>query len=129
MPASATGIARRTFDGTLAVPTAVDSASTAVLPRMSAGESRKFCVTTFGSDPGYDELVATRDIPIRSVQEHHPLPFAGVARVGYLPGDRLVGLAKLARVVELLAHGPQVRERDDAPALDQFLAMAADRII
>jgi GTP cyclohydrolase I len=45
------------------------------------------------------------------VCEHHLLPFVGVAHVGYLPGGRLVGLSKLARVVELFAHGPQLQER------------------
>ena len=52
-----------------------------------------------------------RDIPIASVCEHHLLPFIGVAHVGYLPGERILGLSKLARVVELFAHGPQVQER------------------
>jgi GTP cyclohydrolase I len=72
---------------------------------------RAFEVTTFPNDEGYDELVVVRDIPITSVCEHHLLPFVGVAHVGYLPGERIVGLSKLARVVELFAHGPQVQER------------------
>ncbi len=72
---------------------------------------RDFQLTTFDNDEGYDELVLARDIPIRSVCEHHLLPFVGVAHVGYLPGDRILGLSKLARVVELFAHGPQVQER------------------
>jgi GTP cyclohydrolase I len=72
---------------------------------------RAFQPTTFANDEGYDELVLARDIPIRSVCEHHLLPFVGVAHVGYLPGDRILGLSKLARVVELFAHGPQVQER------------------
>jgi GTP cyclohydrolase I len=72
---------------------------------------RPFTLTTFPNDEGYDELVVARDIPIRSVCEHHLLPFVGVAHVGYLPGDRILGLSKLARVVELFAHGPQVQER------------------
>jgi GTP cyclohydrolase IA len=72
---------------------------------------RDFRLTTFDNDEGYDELVLARDIPIRSVCEHHLLPFVGVAHVGYLPGDRILGLSKLARVVELFAHGPQVQER------------------
>src|SRR5262245_45260848 len=69
---------------------------------------RDFNVTTFPNDEHYDELVLVRDIPIRSLCEHHLLPFVGVAHVGYLPGDRIVGLSKLARVVELFARGPQV---------------------
>lgn len=72
---------------------------------------REFNLTTFANDEGYDELVLARDIPIRSMCEHHLLPFFGVAHVGYLPGDRILGLSKLARVVELFASGPQVQER------------------
>src|SRR3954470_16180581 len=72
---------------------------------------RDFSLTTFDNDEGYDELVLARSIPIRSVCEHHLLPFVGVAHVGYLPGDRILGLSKLARVVELFAHRAQVQER------------------
>jgi len=72
---------------------------------------RAFDLTTFDNDEGYDELVLARSIPIRSVCEHHLLPFVGVAHVGYLPGDHILGLSKLARVVELFAHGAQVQER------------------
>jgi GTP cyclohydrolase IA len=72
---------------------------------------RDFSLTTFPNDEGYDELVVARSIPIRSVCEHHLLPFVGVAHVGYLPGDRILGLSKLARAVELFAHGAQVQER------------------
>ncbi|SCF01249.1 GTP cyclohydrolase I [Micromonospora viridifaciens] len=72
---------------------------------------REFALTTFDNDEGYDELVVARAIPIRSVCEHHLLPFVGVAHVGYLPGARILGLSKLARVVELFAHGVQVQER------------------
>jgi GTP cyclohydrolase IA len=72
---------------------------------------RDFEMTTFANDEGYDELVLARSIPIRSVCEHHLLPFVGVAHVGYLPGDRILGLSKLARVVEMFARGLQVQER------------------
>jgi GTP cyclohydrolase IA len=72
---------------------------------------RDFALTTFDNDEGYDELVLARSIPIRSVCEHHLLPFVGVAHVGYLPGARILGLSKLARVVELFAHRAQVQER------------------
>jgi GTP cyclohydrolase I len=85
---------------------------------------RAFDLTTFDNDEGYDELVLARSIPIRSVCEHHLLPFTGVAHVGYLPGDRILGLSKLARVVELFAHGAQVQERltrQVADWLDQHL--------
>lgn len=72
---------------------------------------RAFELTTFDNDEGYDELVLARSIPVRSVCEHHFLPFAGVAHVGYYPGARIVGLSKLARVVEHFACRPQVQER------------------
>jgi GTP cyclohydrolase I len=70
-----------------------------------------FNLTTFPNDEDYDELVVARSIPVRSVCEHHLLPFVGVAHVGYLPGDRILGLSKLARVVEHFARRPQVQER------------------
>ena len=70
-----------------------------------------FDLTTFPNDEQYDELVLARDIPIRSVCEHHLLPFFGVAHVGYLPGARILGLSKLARVVTHFASRPQVQER------------------
>jgi GTP cyclohydrolase I len=72
---------------------------------------RTFDLTTFPNDEGYDELVLARSIPVQSLCEHHMLPFVGVAHVGYLPRDRIVGLSKLARVVELFARRPQVQER------------------
>jgi GTP cyclohydrolase I len=72
---------------------------------------RPFSLTTFPNDEGYDELVLARSIPVRSVCEHHLLPFVGVAHVGYLPGDRILGLSKLARIVEHFAHRPQLQER------------------
>ena len=100
-----------------ALGVSLDSESLADTPRRMAQAyaelltPRPFNLTTFPNDEGYDELVLARSIPIRSVCEHHLLPFIGVAHVGYLPGDRILGLSKLARVVELFAHGPQVQER------------------
>jgi GTP cyclohydrolase I len=72
---------------------------------------RPFEMTTFPNDEGYDEMVVAQDIPFTSVCEHHLLPFSGRATVGYLPGERIIGLSKLARVVELFARRPQVQER------------------
>jgi GTP cyclohydrolase I len=72
---------------------------------------REFDLTTFANEEGYDELVVARDIPMHSLCEHHLLPFQGVAHVAYLPGSRILGLSKLARVVELFARGLQVQER------------------
>lgn len=74
------------------------------------------------SDPGrhlqkvfeeeqYDELVLVRDISFNSMCEHHLLPFMGIAHVGYLPRGKVVGLSKLARVVEEVSKRPQVQER------------------
>lgn len=71
----------------------------------------QFTFTTFPNDEGYEELVLVRDIPFTSLCEHHMLPFRGVAHVGYLPRERLVGLSKLARVVDLFARDLQVQER------------------
>jgi GTP cyclohydrolase I len=70
-----------------------------------------FTMTTFPNDEGYDELVLARDISFTSLCEHHLLPFTGRAHVAYLPGDRIVGLSKLARVVEMFARRLQVQER------------------
>lgn len=68
-------------------------------------------LTTFPNDGGYDELVVVRNIPFQSLCVHHVLPFYGFAHVGYLPGERILGLSKLARVVELFARGLQLQER------------------
>jgi GTP cyclohydrolase I len=62
-------------------------------------------------DEQYDEMVVLRNIPFYSMCEHHLLPFMGKAHVAYLPGDWVVGVSKLARVVEVLARRPQVQER------------------
>jgi GTP cyclohydrolase I len=72
---------------------------------------REFDLTTFPNDEHYDELVLAKSIPVQSLCEHHMLPFTGVAHVGYLPGARILGLSKLARVVELFARDLQVQER------------------
>jgi len=70
-----------------------------------------FDFTTFANTEGYDELVLVEDIPVRSLCEHHMLPFVGTAHVGYLPGDRILGLSKLARVVDFYARRVQTQER------------------
>jgi GTP cyclohydrolase I len=84
-----------------------------------------FNATTFPNDGGYDELVVATGIPFHSLCEHHLLPFVGVAHIGYLPGERIIGLSKLARVVELYARSLQLQERlttQIAGWLDQQLA-------
>jgi GTP cyclohydrolase IA len=108
---------RAAADFLIALGVCLDSESLAKTPRRMAHAyaelltPREFDVTTFPNDEDYDELVLVRDIPINSVCEHHLLPFVGTAHIGYLPGERIVGLSKLARVVELFGHGLQVQER------------------
>jgi GTP cyclohydrolase I len=70
-----------------------------------------FRATTFPNADGYDELIVARAIPFHSLCMHHLLPFHGVAHVGYLPGERIIGLSKLGRVVELFARDLQIQER------------------
>ena len=74
-------------------------------------EPRPLRLTTFENAERYDELVIARAIPFRTVCEHHLLPFAGAAHVGYLPAERILGLSKLARLVEHFAARPQTQER------------------
>ena len=69
-----------------------------------------FTLTTFPNE-GHDELILARAIPFSSLCQHHLLPFVGVAHVGYLPADRILGLSKLARVVEQFSRRLQLQER------------------
>jgi GTP cyclohydrolase I len=91
-----------------------------------------FNLTTFPNDEGYDELVLARGIPFQSLCQHHLLPFHGVAHLGYVPGTRILGLSKLARVVELFARDLQVQERltkQIADWLDENLAAKAVGVV
>ena len=88
---------------------------------------RAFDLTTFPNDEHYSELVLGRALPVQSICEHHLLPFTGVAHVGYLPGDRILGLSKLARVVELFARRPQVQERLTQQVADWLVEHLAPR--
>lgn len=65
--------------------------------------------TTF--DQPHDEMIVVRDIPFYSMCEHHLMPFSGRADVAYIPRDRVVGLSKLARLVDILSRRPQIQER------------------
>jgi GTP cyclohydrolase IA len=95
----------RTADGLAATPARVARAYAEML------SPEPFRVTTFANDEGYDELVVARAIPFASLCEHHLLPFSGFAYVGYLPDQRLLGLSKLARVVDHFSRRLQVQER------------------
>jgi GTP cyclohydrolase I len=79
--------------------------------------------TTFEAD-GYDQMVVVRDVAFYSLCEHHLLPFHGEMHVGYVPGDRIVGISKIARLVELFARRLQVQERlttQIADTLEEYL--------
>ncbi|MGA0121664.1 MAG: GTP cyclohydrolase I FolE [Gaiellales bacterium] len=89
--------------------------------------AKPFASTTFPNDGAYDELVVVRDIPFHALCEHHLLPFTGVAHVGYIPGPRIVGLSKLARVVELYSKELQVQERMTAQVADWLEAALEPR--
>lgn len=86
-----------------------------------------FALTTFPNDEHYDELVVVRDIPFHSLCEHHLLPFHGVGHIAYLPGERIVGLSKLARVLEHHARDLQVQERLTQQVADTLQSHLAPR--
>lgn len=73
---------------------------------------------TVGFEEGHDEMVILKDIPFYSLCEHHFLPFFGTVAVGYLPNGRVVGISKIARVVEIFAKRPQLQERMTAQIAD-----------
>jgi GTP cyclohydrolase I len=74
-------------------------------------EPSSILATTFEDVNGYDEMILLKDIPFHSTCEHHMLPFSGTAHVAYLPKDRVVGLSKLARLVDCYARRLQIQER------------------
>lgn len=85
-------------------------------------DPREFLRTGF--EEGHREMVILRDIPFHSMCEHHFLPFYGVAHIGYIPQGRVVGISKIARVVESFARRPQLQERltsQIADAIDEVL--------
>jgi GTP cyclohydrolase I len=71
----------------------------------------EFAATSFANEGNYDELVLVRDIPFHTLCMHHLLPFHGQAHVAYLPAERILGISKLARVVEKFARDLQLQER------------------
>jgi GTP cyclohydrolase I len=100
-----------------ALGTDVDAESLSETPRRMADAyaelltPQPFRATTFPNEHGYDQLIVARAIPFHSLCMHHLLPFHGVAHIGYLPGERIIGLSKLGRVVELFARDLQIQER------------------
>jgi GTP cyclohydrolase IA len=100
-----------------AVGADVDSDALAETPRRVADAyaelltPQPFRATTFPNDDGYDQLIVARAIPFHSLCMHHLLPFHGLAHIGYLPGDRIIGLSKLGRVVEFFSRDLQIQER------------------
>jgi GTP cyclohydrolase IA len=100
-----------------AVGADVDSAGLEETPRRVADAyaelltPQPFRATTFPNDEGYDELIVARGIPFHSLCMHHLLPFHGVAHIAYLPGERIIGLSKLGRVVEFFSRDLQIQER------------------
>jgi GTP cyclohydrolase I len=74
-----------------------------------------------GFEEGHDEMVVLRDIPFYSMCEHHLLPFHGIAHVAYVPRGRVVGISKIARLVEVLARRPQLQERLTSQIADSLM--------
>jgi GTP cyclohydrolase I len=72
-------------------------------------DPEKHLRATFDED--HHEMVVLRDIPFNSMCEHHLMPFEGKAHIAYIPGGKVLGLSKLARIVDVFAHRPQVQER------------------
>lgn len=114
-------------------PDAVDAPDLARTPRRFAEayaellSPEPFDFTTFANSEAYDELVLIRDIPVRSLCEHHLLPFTGTAHVAYLPDDRVVGLSKIPRMVDHYARRPQTQERLTVQIADALAARLQPR--
>ncbi len=83
-----------------------------------AQDPREYLSRTFEEISGYDELIVLRDIPFESHCEHHMAPIIGLAHIGYLPNNKVVGISKLARVVETYAKRLQVQEKMTAQIAD-----------
>jgi len=74
-------------------------------------DPKKILEKTFGDVEGYDDMVVQKNVSVQSHCEHHMAPIIGVAHVAYIPGERVVGLSKLARVVEVFSKRLQTQER------------------
>jgi GTP cyclohydrolase IA len=116
-PVNEAAVGRATRDLLIALGADLDREGLRETPRRMATAylelltSEPFTMTTFPNDEGYDELVVVRDIRFQSLCMHHVLPFYGVAHIAYLPADRILGISKLARVVDLFASDLQLQER------------------
>jgi GTP cyclohydrolase I len=111
------GVQRAARELLLALGADVDTESLRDTPRRVADAyaelltPQPFRATTFPNEDGYDGLIVARAIPFHSLCMHHMLPFHGIAHIGYLPGERIIGLSKLGRVVELFSRDLQIQER------------------
>jgi GTP cyclohydrolase IA len=111
------GVQRAARDLLRAVGADVEADSLEETPRRVADAfaelltPQPFRATTFPNSDGYDELIVARAIPFHSLCMHHLLPFHGVAHIAYLPGERILGLSKLGRVVEFYSRDLQIQER------------------
>lgn len=83
-------------------------------------QSPEDILTTFSAD-GYDQVVLLRDIELYSMCEHHMLPFFGKAHVAYIPNDRVIGISKLARLVDMFARRLQIQERIGEQVTDALM--------
>ncbi len=95
-------------------------------------DPREYLSRTFEEVGGYDELIVLRDIPVVSFCEHHMLPFVGKAHVGYLPTNRVVGISKLARVVNGFSRRLQIQEKlsaEIATAIQDILEPAGVGVV
>jgi GTP cyclohydrolase I len=110
-------VGRAARDLLRAVGADVDAEALAETPRRVADAyaelltPQPFRATSFPNHDGYDELIVARAIPFHSLCMHHLLPFHGVAQIAYLPGERIIGLSKLGRVVEFFSRDLQIQER------------------
>ena len=79
-------------------------------------------VLATGFEEDQHEIVVLRDVPFFSICEHHLLPFYGGAHIGYIPNGRVVGVSKLARALDILAHRPQLQERLTSQLVDTIFS-------
>lgn len=129
----AAGVERAARDLLAAMGADLDASGMAETPHRVAASFAElvtpapFVATTFPNEGRYDELVLVRDIEFHSLCMHHLLPFYGQAHVAYLPGERIVGISKLARVVEQFARDLQVQERLTVQIADWLVSTLAPR--